>query len=71
MTKHKSNHDTRGAGKAPQHGAQQRIGPTRNTRHPRKFKLDKKTAPGAADTDGGKADKVLEGSNSTSNDTTD
>lgn len=54
MSKHKSHRDIGRGLKAVQHGQAQGIGPLFNVRHLKKFKpLDKETAAGAANTDGG------------------
>lgn len=69
MTRHKHSHDVGRGVKAVQHGKAQAIGPMVNARHPRKLKLapiNEKTPVGAANTDEGKAEKVLEGSDSAS-----
>ena len=70
MTKHKSNRDIGRGVKAVQHGQAQAIGPMLNVRHPKKYPpVMKKTAPSADDTESGKAEKVLTGSDSASNNT--
>ena len=55
MTKRRHRHDPGGGRKAVVYGSAEGFGPMLNARHPRKLKLlDKKTAPSAANTEGGK-----------------
>lgn len=47
-------HDIKQGRKALSYGSAEGFGPMLNARHPRKFKLDKKTAAGAPNTNDGK-----------------